>query len=157
MKSSLHTPSPTKTALAAVISGCRYGLLWDAILQSCPCHNLLSRCSQDQPTCSTGGGGELMRWGKAGSCGARWLIRVVAMFVLCSLYLGREAESVAEWQQRHCHPPRRVKTVFCPELLATLSSPCKTLLPQREQTGWGTGLGTLGVKLRQSHPSHFKL
>ena len=22
--------------------------------------------------------------------------------------------------------------------------PCKTLLPQREQTGWGAGLGTLG-------------
>lgn len=89
MKSSPHTPSPTKTALAAVISGCRGGLLWDACLAVMPLPQPLSRCSQDQPTCSTGGGGGADAMGKAGSCGARRLIRVVAMFVLCSLYLGK--------------------------------------------------------------------
>ena len=65
MKSSPHSPSPTKTALAAVISGCREAVYCGTFaLQSCPYHNLLSRCSQDQPTCSTGGGGGADAMGK---------------------------------------------------------------------------------------------
>lgn len=90
-----------------------------------------------------------MRWGKAGSRGARRPIRAVAMFVLCSLYLGKSGRECCRVATKTLSPSL--------EPLATLSSPCKTLLPQREQTGRRTGLGTLGVKLLQSHPSDFKL
>lgn len=51
-------------------------------LQSCPARqppkSLLSGPARPAAQVEEG---ELMRWGKAGSCGARRLIRVVAMFV----------------------------------------------------------------------------
>lgn len=86
-----------------------------------------------------------MRWGKAGSCGARRLIRSGGhVRSLLTLSWEERLESVAEWQQRPCHPPSKGEDGLLSRT-AGYSVLLVKLPPSPERTDrWGTGLWTLG-------------